>query len=156
MSKVVVPIGDVAERFGMEPSELGFYEEIELPKPALRRSGLRYYGMMGLRRLAPFHLLRSAGLMRLDDIATTIDPKADRPGWHKTLGRQVVALEIQIENAQRAVSVSQTHGEPVQKFPPGAIQRRGAPQPKQVRGTPANSKKIVGSRPTRRDDRGVF
>lgn len=42
--------------------------------------------------------------MRLDDTATTIDPKADRPGWHKTLGRQVVALEIQIENAQRAVS----------------------------------------------------
>lgn len=102
MEKRALPIGEVAERFGLNASTLRYYEEIGLLPAAERRGGRRHYGFAELKRLAFIQMFQEAGLVPLADVASLLDGHADRPNWHKVMEQQVVGLERQIERAQAA------------------------------------------------------
>lgn len=59
----LVGIGEVARRFGVQPSTLRYYDEFGLLAPAARRAGRRYYGQQELRRLVLIQLYATTGLI---------------------------------------------------------------------------------------------
>jgi len=54
-------IGEVAERAGVRPSALRYYEQVGLLPPAARVSGHRHYDESVLRRLAVISFAKAAG-----------------------------------------------------------------------------------------------
>jgi MerR family transcriptional regulator, copper efflux regulator len=48
----LVPIDEVARRFGLRASAIRYYEERDLVRPASRQGGRRWYGPDEIRRLA--------------------------------------------------------------------------------------------------------
>ncbi|MGH3694213.1 MAG: MerR family transcriptional regulator [Pseudonocardiaceae bacterium] len=48
----LISIGQAADRLGLNPSALRYYDERGLVTPAARRAGRRVYGLEELRRLA--------------------------------------------------------------------------------------------------------
>src|ERR1700735_4926826 len=64
----LVPIDEVARRFGVRASTIRYYEERGLLDPVSRHSGRRWYGQSELRRLAVIRYWQESALMSLDDI----------------------------------------------------------------------------------------
>ena len=56
-----VPIGEIAQRMGLRPSAIRFYESERLLEPAQRRSGRRVYDESVCDRLALIQMARRAG-----------------------------------------------------------------------------------------------
>ncbi len=98
----LVPIDEVARRFGIRASTIRYYEERDLLSPASRRSGRRWFDRAGLRRLAVIRYWQESGLMSLDAIAQILAGPDDTGSWRKLIDRQLRTLRERIERMQDA------------------------------------------------------
>lgn len=96
----LVPIGIAAERVGVAPSTIRYYERRGLVAADARASGQRRFSAESIRRLVFIGMLQDAG-MTLDDIAVVLD-SGDNAAW-KALGvARLAALDAEITRLQRA------------------------------------------------------
>jgi MerR family transcriptional regulator, copper efflux regulator len=98
----LVPIDEVARRFGVQASALRYYERRGLLEPAARQAGRRWYGRAELRRLAIIGFWQQSGLMSLDDIAAVLAGPEHSRGWKQIVSDRRVALDAQIEQMTAA------------------------------------------------------
>jgi len=98
----LLPINEVAARFGIKASALRYYEEIGLLEPIVRRSGRRYYGLFELRRLALIQMLQEIASMSLKEIVTIIHAGSEDRTARAALEERISILEHQIKSAQLA------------------------------------------------------
>jgi MerR family copper efflux transcriptional regulator len=104
MIQTALPIGDVARRFGIRASALRYYEEIGLLRPAMRRSGRRYYGSAELKRLSLIQLLQDTGRLSLEEIAEVLGSRTRTKSSRKILNDRIAILNDQIRSAEAAKS----------------------------------------------------
>ncbi|HUN37216.1 MAG TPA: MerR family transcriptional regulator [Trebonia sp.] len=93
----LMPIDEVARRFGLRASAIRYYEERGLLKPAARRSGRRWYGQAEIRRLAVIQYWQQSGLMSLDEIGGILAGPAATRGWSQIVQERIDALRLQAE-----------------------------------------------------------
>ena len=91
----LVPIGEVARRFGVAVSTLRYYDELGILEPAELRGSGRHYGRPELERLALIQMLQAGGL-RLDEIADLIAGAASGRTWQQILDTRLGELDAQI------------------------------------------------------------
>lgn len=101
----LVSIGEAAERLGLSPSALRYYDERGLVCPPQRRSGRRMYGADELRRLAFIKIGQRLGLP-LKTAAAVLD--APSPQWRQVVRHQITELDELIAQA-RSAQVFLTH-----------------------------------------------
>jgi DNA-binding transcriptional MerR regulator len=101
----LIPIGQAADRLGLSPSALRYYDERGLVSPPARQAGRRMYGPEELRRLAFIKIAQRLGLP-LDTAAAVLD--APGPQWRQTVRQQIAELDQVIAQA-RAAQVFLTH-----------------------------------------------
>jgi MerR family redox-sensitive transcriptional activator SoxR len=96
-------IGEVAQRAGIRPSTLRYYESIGLlPVPA-RISGRRLYDSSILQRLEIIRTAQQAGFtldetrVLLEDILPSAPPSSQ---WHDLIQRKLQELETLLNNVQ--------------------------------------------------------
>lgn len=94
-----IPIGQAADRLGLSPSALRYYDERGLVSPPARHAGRRMYGPDELRRLAFLKIAHELGLP-LDTAAAILN--APGPQWRQTVRRQIAQLDKMIAQAQGA------------------------------------------------------
>jgi MerR family transcriptional regulator, copper efflux regulator len=92
----LVPIEEVARRFGLAASALRYYERRGLLQPASRRAGRRWYGRAELRRLAIIAFWQQSALMSLDQISVLLDRPSGAGQWKQIVTERRQALEEQI------------------------------------------------------------
>jgi MerR family transcriptional regulator, copper efflux regulator len=98
----LVPIDQLARRFGLRDSALRYYEERGLLHPASQHSGRRWYGPDEIRRVAIIRYWQEWGLMSLDEIAELMaGPTASRR-WRQVLEDRVESLRMHIEKMTEA------------------------------------------------------
>lgn len=97
----LLPIGEVARRFGVAVSTLRYYDELALLEPAERRGNGRHYATPQLERLALIQMLQAAGLT-LYEIAELIAGPASGRMWHEVLDTRLDELDRQIERMRAA------------------------------------------------------
>lgn len=95
----LMSIGPAADRLGLRPSALRYYESRELVRPALRRGGRRMYAPEQLRRLAFVQILQRLGIS-LDTAAAMLDGPSGQ--WHELARQQISELETLIAQARGA------------------------------------------------------
>ncbi|MGH3976887.1 MAG: MerR family transcriptional regulator, partial [Pseudonocardiaceae bacterium] len=95
----LIPIGQAADRLGLNPSALRYYDERGLVSPPERRIGRRMYGPDELRRLAFIKIAKRLGLP-LDTAAAVLD--APSPRWRELVRQQIAELDQVIARAQGA------------------------------------------------------
>jgi MerR family transcriptional regulator, copper efflux regulator len=100
----LLPIDEVARRFGIKASTIRYYEERGLLEPVSRHSGRRWYGPDELRRLAIIRYWQEAGLMRLDQIADILAGPNATNHWEQLIDQQLRALQERIERMETARS----------------------------------------------------
>jgi MerR family transcriptional regulator, copper efflux regulator len=98
----LVPIDDVARRFGIRASTIRYYEQRGLLEPVSRHSGRRWYGPGELRRLAIIRYWQESGLMPLDDIGEILAGSDGTRQWGELIEQQVRTLRSRIERMQAA------------------------------------------------------
>jgi MerR family transcriptional regulator, copper efflux regulator len=98
----LLPIDDVARRFGMQASALRYYERRGLLQPASRHAGRRWYGRAGLRRLAVIAFWQKSGLMSLEEIAAILAGPRQNRSWKQVVRDRRRALDSQIEGMTAA------------------------------------------------------
>jgi MerR family transcriptional regulator, copper efflux regulator len=92
----LVPIDEVARRFGMQASALRYYERRGLLQPAARHAGRRWYGRAELRQLAIIGFWQQSGLMSLDDISAVLAGPEHSRSWKQIVSERREALDAQI------------------------------------------------------------
>jgi MerR family transcriptional regulator, copper efflux regulator len=102
MIETAIPISEVARQFGVRASALRYYEEIGLLKPAMRRSGRRYYDVAELKRLALIQLLQDTGRLSLEQIADILASQSGTKSSRKILRDRIAILDDQIRTAEAA------------------------------------------------------
>ncbi|MGH3777598.1 MAG: MerR family transcriptional regulator [Pseudonocardiaceae bacterium] len=95
----LIPIGQAADRLGLNASALRYYDERGLVSPPTRQAGRRMYGPEELRRLAFLKIAHDLGLP-LDTAAAILD--APDPQWRQTVRQQIAELDTMIAKAQGA------------------------------------------------------
>lgn len=95
----LISIGQAAERLGVNPSALRYYDERGLVSPTARRAGRRMYGPEELRRLAFIKIAQRLGL-GLDTAAAVLDAPSQQ--WRETVRQQIAELDEVIAQAQGA------------------------------------------------------
>jgi MerR family transcriptional regulator, copper efflux regulator len=98
----LVPIDEVARRFGVQASALRYYERRGLLQPASRRAGRRWYGRAELRRLAIIGFWQQSGLMSLEDISAILAGPERSRSWKQIVRGRRKALDAQIEQMTAA------------------------------------------------------
>jgi MerR family transcriptional regulator, copper efflux regulator len=98
----LVPIDEVARRFGIKASAIRYYEERGLLEPVSRHSGRRWYGRAELRRLAVIRYWQTSGLMRLDDIGEILAGPHGSDRWQHVIDQQLALLGERIERLEAA------------------------------------------------------
>ncbi len=97
----LIPIGQAADRLGLNPSALRYYDERGLVSSLARQAGRRMYGPEELRRLAFLKIAHHVGLS-LDTAAAILD--APGPQWRQTVREQIAELDqliTQVQGAQK-------------------------------------------------------
>jgi MerR family transcriptional regulator, copper efflux regulator len=92
----LVPIDEVARRFGLQASALRYYERRGLLQSASRHAGRRWYGRAEVRQLAIIGFWQRSGLMSLDNIAAILAGPERSRGWKQIVSDQRAALDAQI------------------------------------------------------------
>jgi DNA-binding transcriptional MerR regulator len=95
----LVPIGEAADRLGLSPSALRYYDERGLVSPSQRQSGRRMYGADELRRLAFIKIAQRLGLALNTAAAVLDEPGAQ---WRQIVRQQLAELDEVIAQAQEA------------------------------------------------------
>lgn len=98
----LVPIDEVARRFGLRASTIRYYEERGLLDPVSLHSGRRWYGPTELRRLAVIRYWQKSGLMRLDDIAEMLAGPDGSDRWRQKIDEQLCSLQERIGRMEAA------------------------------------------------------
>jgi DNA-binding transcriptional MerR regulator len=98
----LVPIEEVARRFGVRASAIRYYEERGLLEPAARLSGRRWYGPVELRRLAVIRYWQSSALMSLDEIGEMLTGATGGRGWRAMVEDQLRNLAERIKQMESA------------------------------------------------------
>jgi MerR family transcriptional regulator, copper efflux regulator len=93
----LVPIEEVARRFGLAASALRYYERRGLLEPASRHAGRRWYGRTELRRLAIIAFWQQSALMSLDQIIALLGGRPGAGQWKQIVSERRQALDEQIE-----------------------------------------------------------
>jgi MerR family transcriptional regulator, copper efflux regulator len=93
----LVPIEEVARRFGLAASALRYYERRGLLQSASRHAGRRWYGRAELRRLAIIVFWQQSALMSLDQITALLDRPSTAGQWKQIVSERRQALDEQIE-----------------------------------------------------------
>jgi DNA-binding transcriptional MerR regulator len=132
--KKILDIGEVAERAGVPPSTLRFYEEKGLIRPVGRRGLRRLFEAEVVERLALISLGRAAGFS-LDEIGRLLDGGIDREllaGKAKELDRTIRRLTAMRDGLRHAAACPAPSHMECPKFRrylraavSGAIGRRG-------------------------------
>lgn len=92
-------IGEAAQRLGLAPSAIRYYESEGLLDAPRGADGRRRYGPAQLRALAFIAIGREMGLS-IAGIRDALHP--GHGGWAKTVDAQIAELDAQIERASRA------------------------------------------------------
>ncbi|MBV8160835.1 MAG: MerR family transcriptional regulator [Acidimicrobiia bacterium] len=100
MPEPLLSIGEVAERAGVAPSAIRYYERRGLLPADARQSGQRRYRPASLRRLVFIGMLQDAGLA-LNDIDGILSA-ADVAEWKAIAKRRLAVLDDQIARLQQA------------------------------------------------------
>jgi MerR family copper efflux transcriptional regulator len=100
--EALVPIDELARRFGLRASAVRYYEERGLLSPVSRHSGRRWYGAAEIRRLAIIRYWQESGLMSLEEIADMLAGPGPGRSWRQVLEERVKALRSQIERMEAA------------------------------------------------------
>ena len=100
MPEPLLSIGEVAERAGVAPSAIRYYERRGLLLVDARQSGQRRYRLASLRRLVFIGMLQDAGLA-LNDIDGILSA-ADVAEWKAIAKRRLAVLDDQIARLQQA------------------------------------------------------
>lgn len=100
MTEVLLDIADVAERAGLAPSALRFYEKRGLITPAGRNGLRRLYTADVLARLALISCARSAGFT-IAEIARFVVARPDDSVLRAHLAAKARSLEEEISRLQR-------------------------------------------------------
>ena len=96
----MLSIGEVAERAGLRPSALRYYEEAGLLSPAERVSGRRRYDASVLDRLRIISCAQSAGF-RIAEIRELFHGEDGGQGaWRSLAERKLAEVNALIERAQ--------------------------------------------------------
>jgi DNA-binding transcriptional MerR regulator len=95
-----ITIGQLAQRAGVAPSAVRYYERRGLLSPDGRQSGQRRYEPETLRRLVFIGMLQDAGLA-LDDIRGILDAPSVR-SWKAIARRRLELLDDEIARLQQA------------------------------------------------------
>lgn len=98
----LIPIDQLARRFGLRASTLRYYEERGLLHPVSRHSGRRWYSSEEVRRVAVIRYWQDSGLMSLDDIDELVAGPAASRRWRQVLEDRIESLGAQIEKMQGA------------------------------------------------------
>jgi len=98
----LVPIDEVARRFGVQASALRYYERRSLLHPAARHAGRRWYGRAELRQLAIIGFWQQCAQMSLQDIAAILAGPKENRSWKQIVGDRRAALDAQIEEMTAA------------------------------------------------------
>jgi MerR family redox-sensitive transcriptional activator SoxR len=101
MAETGMRIGEVAERAGLRPSAIRYYEEIGLIPEPDRVSGQRTYEPSVFRRLALIDVSQRAGL-NLDEIRELLDAGTEpiSPKIQELAARKLPEVEALIERAE--------------------------------------------------------
>lgn len=91
----LLSIGEVAQRAGIAPSAIRYYERRGLLVADARRSGQRQYTHDTLRRLVFIGMMQDAGLS-LDDIAVVLDASS-KAEWKAVARARLHALDEEID-----------------------------------------------------------
>ena len=96
----MLSIREVAERSGLRPSALRYYEEEGLVVPAARMSGRRHYALSVLDRLRVIACAQDAGftIAEVRELLAGEDPSGDR--WRALAERKLREVDTLIERAQ--------------------------------------------------------
>ena len=96
----MLSIGEVAERTGLRPSALRYYEEVGLLSPPDRISGRRHYHASVLDRIRVISCAQSAGF-RISEIRELLEGEDGAQGaWRSLAERKLVEVNALIERAQ--------------------------------------------------------
>lgn len=98
----LVPIDEVARRFGVRASAIRYYEERGLLQPVSRHSGRRWYGPAEIRRLAIVQYWQRAGQMSLEEIGDILAGPAATRDWAQIVQERIDALRLQAEQIEAA------------------------------------------------------
>lgn len=103
----LLPVGEVARRFGLRVSTLRYYEERGLVVPAARRgNGRRYYGTPELQRIAFVLLVQRIGLVDLAAIGELLAGSTTGAlRWHGVMQERLAELRAQMAQLRAAQSL---------------------------------------------------
>jgi MerR family redox-sensitive transcriptional activator SoxR len=100
MPETLMRISDVADRAGVAPSAVRYYERRGLLRADTRSSGQRRFREPTLRRLVFIGMLQDAGL-ELDEIAGVLNAK-DVAEWKAIARMRLASLDEEIERLRLA------------------------------------------------------
>lgn len=97
----LLSIGEVAERTGLRPSALRYYEDVGLLAPAARIGGRRHYDPAVLRRLAVVALCQDTGFT-IGEIRDFLSHgrRGARQRWRRVAERKLGEMDARIEQAR--------------------------------------------------------
>lgn len=101
----LLPIDQVARRFGVKASTLRYYDERGLVRPVSRQGGRRWYGPREVRRVAIIRFWQRKGLTSLDLIGELLDSAASSVPWQQLIQRHIDAMQQEVDELQRAQAV---------------------------------------------------
>lgn len=98
-----MPIGELAQRTGVAPSAIRYYEELGLLSPAARVSGKRRYAESAVQLVGTILVLREAGFSLAEiKVFLTARRTGSSDPWRELASHKLVELEEHIASAQVA------------------------------------------------------
>ena len=110
----MLPISQVAKRFGVRSSALRYYEEIGLLPEARKVGGQRQYDPEALRRLAVIQRAREVGfsLKEIQELLAGFDPGKQRSqNWRQLTRQKCAELDAQTEKIRAMQTILQSWGQ---------------------------------------------
>lgn len=99
---VTYSIGEVAQRFGIAPSTLRWWEKCGLVEPSGRESGRRRYNDADVRRIALIQLWQTTATMSLDEIAALLHGATHDRDWRDAVRSRIAECDSQLERLTKA------------------------------------------------------
>ena len=96
-------IGEVAQRAGLRPSALRYYESVGILPPPQRVGGQRRYDAAVLQRIARIQLAQRAGFT-IAEIRVLLERSDETPSsalWHAFAPAKLAEIDAEIAEAQR-------------------------------------------------------
>jgi DNA-binding transcriptional MerR regulator len=102
MRDQLLTIGQLAQRTGVAPSALRYYEELGLVAPALRVSGQRRYDTSAIGLVGVIVFLRDVGFSLAETTVLMASRRKSADAWRELARQKLAGLEKRIEQAHAA------------------------------------------------------